>query len=147
MHVRLGSSRGRRRLSSGRSGLHSTLPLLVLALQAGTLGAGCRQQPPRADVTLESSITPAPPALGAATLTIRLLDAARRPVSGARLQAEVQMSHPGMGPAVTTAVERAAGVYEAPLQFTMRGDWVVLVSGTLPGGETVRHQIDIKGVR
>jgi hypothetical protein len=51
-----------------------------------------------------------------------------------------------MPPAVASAAERGPGVYEAPLQFTMRGDWIVLVTGTVPGGAAVSHRIDFRGV-
>ena len=39
------------------------------------------------------------------------------------------------------------GVYEAELQFTMRGDWILLVGGTLPDGAAINHRIDVAGVR
>jgi hypothetical protein len=96
------------------------------------------------DVTVELTMTPAPAAVGGvsgAVLTLR--DRARQPVRGATLRVEAYMSHPGMAPVIATPVERADAVYEAPLQFTMSGDWIVRVSGTLPDGRTVNQQIEI----
>ncbi len=57
------------------------------------------------------------------------------------------MSHPGMAPVTATLVEKSDGTYEAPLQFTMAGDWIVLVTGQLAGGGQLKKQIEIAGVR
>ena len=39
-----------------------------------------------------------------------------------------------MAPVVADVIERGDGEYEAPLQFTMAGDWILLVTGQLPDG-------------
>ena len=57
------------------------------------------------------------------------------------------MSHPGMAPVTAALAPRSNGEYEAPLQFTMAGDWVLLVTGELPGGAQLKKQIEIAGVR
>ena len=44
------------------------------------------------------------------------------------------MSHPGMAPVTAAVTERGNGEDQAPLQFTMAGDWILLVTGELPGG-------------
>jgi hypothetical protein len=76
-----------------------------------------------------------------------VLDATGRPVVGAHLRIEAQMSHPGMAPFLATASERGNGVYEAALRFTMAGDWIVLVTGSLSNGDTVEYRIEVPGVR
>jgi hypothetical protein len=78
-------------------------------------------------------------------LTLR--DRDQKPVTGAHLRLEGLMSHPGMAPVTATVTERGNGEYEAPLQFTMAGDWILLVTGELPGGTPIRKQIEINGVR
>ena len=50
------------------------------------------------------------------------------------------MSHPGMAPVVADVVERGDGVYDAPLQFTMAGDWILLVTGQLADGRGLKSE-------
>ncbi len=80
-----------------------------------------------------------------ARLTLR--DAAQQPVTGARLRLEGLMSHPGMAPLSAALVERGNGEYDAPLTFTMAGDWILLVTGELADGKTIKKQIELNGVR
>lgn len=145
MHVRLAPFAGRRRLRS-TAGAHLLRmpPLLLMALAIAA--SGCRQPAPAADVALTWTLAPDPPVVGPARLTLRPTDAAGRPVRAATLRVEGHMSHPGMAPMLSTAIEREDGVYEADLQFTMRGDWILIVSGSLPDGGTVQQRIDVPGV-
>lgn len=53
------------------------------------------------------------------------------------------MAHPGMAPLVATAAERGDGVYQILLRFTMRGNWILLVTGKLPDGRRIDHRIDV----
>ena len=120
----------------------------VLALCAGLFLAGCRQSPePHADVTVAHEVAPDPPRVGMATITLRVADASGRPLSGARVSLEGNMSHPGMRPVFGEARELEPGRYQGPLEFTMGGDWVVLVRVTLPDGRKLERQFDVKGVQ
>lgn len=97
---------------------------------------------------MEWTVAPDPPATGPATFSLRLTDtAAGRPVAGAAVRLEGNMSHPGMKPAFGTAREVAPGRYEAPLDFTMAGDWFVLVEARLRDGRTLERQVEVRGVR
>ena len=69
------------------------------------------------------------------------------PVGGARLQLEGHMSHPGMTPVIASVTERAPGEYEAQLRFSMTGDWVLVLTGEMPGGARVTKQLEVVGVR
>ena len=80
-----------------------------------------------------------------AHLTLR--DAGQAPVTGARLHLEGVMSHPGMAPVTAAVVERGNGSYDAALRFSMAGDWILLLTGELPGGVRFKKQIEIAGVR
>lgn len=139
MHLRLPPTHGRglsRRLAFG---------LAVCLLAAG----GC--QPPAdsaPDIALAWTVTPDPPATGRATFSLTLTDvAAGSPVVGAAVRLEGNMSHAGMKPVFGAAREVAPGRYEAPLDFTMAGDWFVLVEARLRDGRTLQRQVDVRGVR
>jgi hypothetical protein len=136
MHLRFPPPRGNR----------LTL-LLFLGLAADLLG--CRPVVETApEISLRWTVAPDPPATGHATFSLTLTDtAARRPVAGAAVRLEGNMSHPGMKPVFGTAREVAPGRYEAPLDLTMAGDWYVLVEARLRDGRTLHRQVEIRGVR
>jgi YtkA-like len=119
-----------------------------LACAAFLLTAGCsRRVAPPALVAVEHEISPAPARVGPATVGFKLTDAAGKPITGARVAVEADMSHAGMGPVFAEAKEEAAGRYKANFEFQMAGDWVLLLHVTLPGGEKMERQIDVRGVR
>jgi YtkA-like len=137
MHLRFPPPRGNR----------LTL-LLFLGLAAGLFPSGCRPPAGAPEIAMEWTVAPDPPATGAATFSLTLTDtAAGRPVAGAAVRLEGNMSHPGMKPVFGAAREVAPGRYEAPLDLTMAGDWYVLVEARLPDGRTVQRQVDVRGVR
>lgn len=130
----------------GRGGLTF---LLFLGLAAGLLPAGCRPPAGTApEIALEWTVVPDPPATGPVAFSLTLTDTtAGRPVEGAAVRLEGNMSHPGMKPVFAAAREVAPGRYEAPLDFTMAGDWFVLVEAALSDGRTLQRKVDVRGVR
>jgi hypothetical protein len=56
------------------------------------------------------------------------------------------MSHAGMSPVFADSLEVAPGDYRANMEFTMAGDWVIVVHLTLRDGEKLERQFEIKGV-
>jgi YtkA-like protein len=134
MHLRRPAARG-----------HGLRPWLIACL----LLAGCRPAAhSTANVALEWTVAPSPPRTGAATLSLTLTDASSgRPLHGAEVNIEGNMSHPGMEPVFSTARELAPGRYEAPLPLTMAGDWVLLIDGRLQDGRTFERQVALPGVR
>jgi hypothetical protein len=109
---------------------------------------GCRRDGgPPADVNVEHEITPRPPRVGPVRVTLRVSDASGKPLSGARVSLEGNMSHAGMRPVFGEAGETGPGRYQSELEFTMAGDWVVLVRMTLPDGRRIERQFDVKGVQ
>jgi YtkA-like len=60
---------------------------------------------------------------------------------------EVDMSHPGMSPVFAEATETAPGSYRANIDFSMGGDWVVLLHIKLADGRKIERQVDVRGVR
>lgn len=112
------------------------------ALVALALGVGCaRGGADDGHLTVAWRLPPQHPAVGREAVgTVTLTTAAAEPVPGAILDIEAHMSHPGMAPVVARATEQAPGVYQAHLAFTMAGDWIVVVSGTLADGRPVRQR-------
>jgi YtkA-like len=121
--------------------------LLALATPAFAV-LGCHQPAGASPgITIEESIAPQPVRTAEETISIRLADPAHQPVTGARIQVEGDMDHPGMAPLFADAHEVAPGRYTAPLHFTMPGDWVVLLHITLAGGQRIERQDPVRGVQ
>jgi hypothetical protein len=130
----------------GRAAVAAGSFLLGLAV---CLLPACRPRAETAsEIALSWTIAPHPPAVGPARFLLMLTDKSTgQLVSGARVQIEGNMSHPGMQPVFGAAREVVHGRYEAKLELTMAGDWIVLVDATLPDGRTVRRQMELPGVR
>ena len=122
---------------------------VIAAVVCGTFGTACGRHAATAeDVSVEWEMTPTQPIAGTPSLgVLTLRDGARRPLGGATLQVVGHMSHPGMAPVVATVSERGDGVYQVQLRFTMNGDWILIVSGSLPDGRRLNHRIDIASRR
>jgi hypothetical protein len=132
--------RGRRKAAS----LH--LRAILLLASAPALFGCHRPADSSKDISITESITPQPVRSGEETVTFRLADPAGRPLAHAHIQVEGDMDHPGMAPVFSDAAETAPGSYQAPLSFTMGGDWVLLFHITLADGRKIEKQIDVKGV-
>jgi hypothetical protein len=64
------------------------------------------------------------------------------PVSGATLEIEGNMTHAGMEPLFVRVTEAAPGDYRAPLDWTMGGEWLLTIRGTLPDGTAIEQRVD-----
>ena len=121
---------------------------LIVALLACAVAAACGRPDAGADVSVAWTIEPAPPSTGAATVAeLTLKDERQQPIRGARLQLEAHMSHPGMSPVTTALAETGSGVYAGRLQFSMAGDWLLVVSGQLADGTRFTRQLEVPGVQ
>lgn len=118
------------------------LGCLVLLLLAGC-GRGSKDLP---DVDVALEIEPSPPQLGLASITVGLHDANGLPISGAQVELEGNMNHAGMVPVFAEASEVAPGRYRAGMEFTMGGDWFILVRVDLPDGRSMERKVDVPGV-
>jgi YtkA-like protein len=130
-----------------------TAVILVCSLAAACAAPGCdvhwdREREAVEPVSVSWTLDPSPPFAGTPLLVrLTLRDREQKPITGARLRLEGVMSHPGMAPVTAAVTERGNGEYEAPLQFTMAGDWILVATGELPGGGQIKKQIEISGVR
>jgi hypothetical protein len=139
----------RRRLSRGASARGLTQYRLAgLACFAMLFVISCtRPADPPALIAIEQTISPEPAQVGPAAITLKLADAGGKPIAGAKIAIEADMSHAGMSPVFAEAKEGKAGRYQAHIEFPMAGDWVLLLHIRLPGGKKLERQIDVKGVR
>ncbi len=96
---------------------------------------------------MNSELFPQPVRVGPITVNLKLSDAAAKPVSGARITLEADMSHPGMEPVFGEAKEIESGRYQGALQLNMSGDWVVLAHVILADGNKLERQINVPGVQ
>jgi hypothetical protein len=119
----------------------SALLLLLLFVHA------CHRSAQKPAITLKYNVTPQPLTAGLATIDVELRYSNGQPVSGARVELEGNMSHPGMSPVSGVATEIESGKYRGILQLTMAGDWIVLVNVTLSDGEQLQDRLELNGVR
>ena len=126
----------------------ATLAAAHLAGALLALLAACGDAAPEgaSALSFEVLVSPAPPSVGAAQLSIALRDAQGAAVEGASVRVEATMSHAGMQPEFAEASEVAPGRYEAALEFTMGGDWILLLDATTPDGRVHRAQREVPGV-
>lgn len=91
---------------------------------------------------------PAPPVTGVATLVRLALQNERgRPLGGATLVLEAHMPHPGMAPITAAMQEREAGAYEARIQLSMAGPWVLVAAGALADGSRITSEYKTAAVQ
>ena len=112
--------------------------------------SGCRGEANAGDpeLVMELAISPTPPGVGPARLIITLRDTSGAPMDGARILVEGNMSHAGMVPVLDTASADEGGRYYVPeFDFTMAGDWVLILEASLPDGRTARIQHPLRVAR
>lgn len=122
--------------------------MVVGGLLVSLLVAGCRKEEDASPIKLILQEELIPHRVGPATIRFSLTDTlSGQPVTNAAVQVEGNMTHPGMAPSQAEAIEVAPGDYEAPLDFTMQGDWYLLFDIRLPDGQTLTRQVNVEGVK
>ena len=61
----------------------------------------------------------------------------------ATVQVVGHMTHPGMTPAVATVTPRGPDVYDAALDFTMAGDWLLIATVRLHDGRRLEARVPV----
>lgn len=120
----------------------SSLVVLCVSL---ALVYGCRKTDPLADLDLTFEFSSPSLQVGQRTLTLTLKRAGK-PVTGARIRLEGNMSHAGMAPVFADASEIEPGRYQSTMEFSMAGDWYVVAHVTLPDRSKLDRQFDLKGI-
>lgn len=126
-------------------GFPATL-LLVLAC-AGALVAGCRPRSSATKVHIEVHFGDSHPVVGQNAFTVRIADAAGNPVRLQDAEVEGDMNHAGMKPVFAKLDQIAPGKYSGTIEFTMGGDWFLLVSGKTPDAVRFESKVDVPGVQ
>ncbi len=108
---------------------------------------GCRHEDNADEIEVKITVDPDPPRVGPARLTLLVKDHSGKPLEGATLKLEGNMAHAGMKPVFADAREDKDGRYRAELEFTMGGDWFILIEGKRADGRPFRKKIDLPGVR
>jgi hypothetical protein len=86
---------------------------------------------------------PSQPGVGDGILVVTLSDPAGKPVTGAGLQIEGNMSHAGMMPSFGKVTGEDAGQYTAAIKWTMGGDWFVDIKATLADGRVIARRFPV----
>ncbi len=120
----------------------SVLAILLILACASCGAAAERAQ----DMNVTLTFTPDPPRTGPAVCKLRLSTPAGDPIVGAQVRLEGNMNHAGMVPVFRAASEQGAGLYEAPFEFTMGGDWFVVVRAELADGSVAEATLDVPNV-
>jgi hypothetical protein len=134
------------RMRSTRS-KHDQIVALVALVGALFLLACHKPAASSPDLTLRFEAPPEPVRVGPVNVSFILADAGGKPVAGAHLAAEADMTHAGMSPVFGTVEEKRPGRYESTLNLAMAGDWVILLHGTFPDGAKLERQFELKDVR
>lgn len=112
------------------------------------LAAGCGgDAAPPADARVKLEFDPSPPRVGETEVGLLLTDASGKALAGGEIELEGNMNHAGMTPVFASLKETRPGRYEGTLDFTMGGDWFILVRGRLPDGRRVEQKVDVPGVK
>jgi hypothetical protein len=122
---------------------------LALFLIACTLFAGgCTRRSAATDQAPDLRVEivelrPDPPSVGEVVLTMRLTDARGSPLSGANLELKADMTHAGMTPVFGNVIDEGEGIYRSTFEWTMAGDWILTVSGTLEDGRVFHRELQV----
>jgi len=136
-----------RRLKAARRLARWVAFLCVLSVISVLLaGCGRIQQTipaPNDGYTMMLVAQPSTPVVGDGTLVVTLRDPAGKPVTGAGLQIEGNMSHAGMKPSFGKVAGEDAGQYTVAIPWTMGGDWYVDIKATLADGRVIARRFPI----
>jgi hypothetical protein len=111
---------------------------------------GCaRKQATGSEINAELGVQfqPNPPVIGKNDLEITVTDAKGEPIQFGLIKVEGNMNHPGMKPVFTELMETDPGKYTGTIEFTMGGDWFLLVTSDSSAKGVLNQKIDVPGVK
>jgi hypothetical protein len=121
----------------------------TILLLAVLLILGCRPESDETAVRTRANLVfePHPPAVGLTRVILTLTDPAGQPVRAGQLEVEGNMNHAGMRPVFTRLEETEPGRYAGTIEFTMGGDWYLLVTGVSSDGQRLDLKLNVSGVK
>jgi YtkA-like len=131
---------------------YSQRRLARLALTGGLLAAAmiagaCHRTPVPQDssaVVVAAHLLPPEPTVGPARLTVTLSGATADLLGQANVGVVAHMTHPGMTPVVATVTRREPDIYDAALDLSMPGDWVLVATVRLPDGRRLESTTAVR---
>lgn len=120
--------------------------VFVLPLVAGLAVVGCSrvsQEATQQPLQIELIEPLFPPGIGTYTMNIRLFDENDNPVDDAQIAIKADMTHAGMVPILASATDGDKGLYKVPFEWTMGGEWVIVIQATLPDGTVAEETFPI----
>ena len=115
-------------------------------LLVAPLSGACTRQPVAEDtssVLVTTRLVPLQPTVGPATLTISLSGATAATLGRAKVDVVGHMTHPGMTPVVAIVTARGPDVYDAAVDFTMPGDWMLIATVRLHDGRRLESRVPV----
>ena len=121
----------------------------IILLMVGLSIAGCRESQQQtentSEIDIELQINPDPAVVGESMLFVTLTDpnADNAPVEDASISVRGDMNHAGMVPVLREAddfSQESPGVYTTPFEWTMGGEWFVVVNVTFPDDTTIERE-------
>ena len=125
---------------------HRLAGVAATLLLAASMAGACARQPAAEDtsgVLVTARLVPPQPSVGPAILTVNLSGATAATLARATVQVVGHMTHPGMTPAVATVTARGPDVYDAAVDFTMPGDWVLVATVRLHDGRRLEARVPV----
>lgn len=128
-----------------RAGVPWLLLALALFLPPLVLPA-CTQVQAGPELAIALELDPDPPSAGDTKFVLVVRTPEGVAIEGAEIRVEATMSHAGMVPEFATCTETEPGRYAGSFEFTMGGDWILIVDVGLPDGRAVEEVLEIPGV-
>lgn len=98
------------------------------------------------ELSIGIELDPDPPSAGDTKFVLLVATPEGVAIEGAEIRVEATMSHAGMVPEFATCTETEPGRYAGSFEFTMGGDWILIVDVGLPDGRAVEKVLEIPGV-
>lgn len=126
--------------------LHLLLSVFLLCLTV--TGCGKKQAvAPELDAKVVLQFSPNPPVVGSNDIEMTLTDAAGKPLQFGMVKVEGNMNHAGMKPVFAELIENDPGKYAGTIEFTMGGDWFLLVTSEDSPQGRLSKKVDVPGVK